>query len=76
MCRNFLRIHPDRRLSLDHKPYSVQYLETYDAEHGTEYAEKAKALFFQLGKAVIQADESEQFKEAITLLNFKEILYS
>lgn len=76
MCRNFLRIHPDRRLSIDHKPYSVQYLETYDAEHATEYAEKAKAVFFQVAKAVVQADEREQSRETITLLNFKEILYS
>jgi len=56
--------------------YSVQYLETYDAEHATEYAEKAKAVFFQVAKAVVQADEREQSRETITLLNFKEILYS
>lgn len=76
MCRKFLRIHPDRRLSLDHKPYSVQYLETYDAEHATDYAEKAKAVFFQVGQAVVQADEREESRETITLLNFKETLYS
>lgn len=76
MCRKFLRIHPDRRLSIDHKPYSVQYLETYDAEHATEYAEKARAVFFQVAKAVVQADEREHSKETITLLNFNEILYS
>ncbi|HYJ87143.1 MAG TPA: hypothetical protein VEW46_13870 [Pyrinomonadaceae bacterium] len=75
MCRKFLRIHPNRRLSIDHKPYSVQFLETYDGEHGTQYAEKAKAVFFEVAKAVIQADEREQSKETISLLNFKEILY-
>ncbi len=75
MCRKFLRIHPNRRLSIDHKPYSVQYLETYDAEHATEYAERAKAVFFQVAKAVVQADRLEQSVETTTLLNFKEILY-
>lgn len=76
MCRQFLRIHPNRRLSIDHKPYSVQYLETYDAEHATEYAERGKAVFFEVAKAVVQADRIEQSVEGMTLLNFKEILYS
>lgn len=76
MCRKFLRIHPNGRLSIDHKPYSVQYLETYDAEHATEYAEKAKAGFFQVAKAVVQADRIEHSVEGMTLLNFKDILYS
>jgi hypothetical protein len=75
MCRRFLQIHPNSRLSIDHKPYSIQYLEIYDAEHVTDYAEKAKAVFFDVAKAVVQADDTEESRENMTLLNFKEILY-
>jgi len=75
MCRRFLQIHPNSRLSIDHKPYSIQYLEIYDAEHATDYAEKAKAVFFDVAKAVVQADNTEESRENMTLLNFKEILY-
>lgn len=76
MCRRFLRIHPYRRLSIDHKPYTVQYLQIYDRQHGTENAEKAKAVFFQLAKVVVQVDGIEKPQEMITLLNFKETLDS
>ena len=76
MCRKFLRIHPDRRLSIDQKPYSVQYLEIYDREHASQYAEKSKDLFFQIARIIVQADGTERTQERIALLNFKEILYS
>jgi hypothetical protein len=76
LCRRFLSVHPDRRLSIDHKPYSVQYLEAYDAEHGTEYAEKARSMFIQVAQAVMQADEREEPREIMTFMNFKEILYA
>ena len=75
MCRRFFSIHPNSRLSIDHKPESVQYLERYDAEHGTEYAEKAKRVFIKVAQAVVMADEKEQFKETMTFLNFKAVLY-
>jgi len=76
MCRRFLRIHPNRRLSIDHPPSTVRYLDTYDREHGTEYAQKAKDIFFKLASAIVQADGIERPEEMMTLLNFKEILYS
>jgi hypothetical protein len=76
MCRKFLSIHPDRRLSIDHKPYSVQFLEAYDAEHSTDFAKRARDVFFQIAKAVVQADEREEFEEMMTLMNFNEILCS
>jgi hypothetical protein len=76
MCRRFLRIHPDRRFSIDRKPDSVRCLEIYDHEHATGYAGKAKAVFFEIAKAVVQADGLEEVEETMTLLNFKEILDS
>jgi SpoVK/Ycf46/Vps4 family AAA+-type ATPase len=76
LCRKFLRIHPNRRLSIDHMPYSVPYLQIYDRENGTEYAEKAKAMFFRVANAIVKADGEEKPEEMMTLLNFKEILYS
>lgn len=76
MCRRFLRIHPNSRFSIDHPPSAVRYLDIYDREHGTEYAKKARDIFFKLASAIVQADEIEKPQEMITLLNFKEILYS
>jgi hypothetical protein len=76
LCRKFLTIHPDSRFSIDHKPYSLQFLETYDAEHATDYAKRAKTMFFQIAKAVVEADEREQSEEMMTLMNFSEILCS
>lgn len=76
LCRKFLRVHPHRRLSIDHMPYSVQYLQIYDRKHGTEHAERARAMFFRLANAIVKADGTEKQEEMMTLLNFKEILYS
>ncbi|MGI8668348.1 MAG: AAA family ATPase [Aridibacter sp.] len=77
LCRKFLHIHPkNRHLSIDYVPYSVQHLQIYDREHGTEYAEKAKAMFFRLANAIVKADDAEKSEEMMMLLNFKEILYS
>jgi len=75
LCRKFLQIHPNRRLSIDHMPYSIQYLQSYDRENRTEYAERAKAMFFRLANAIVKADGKEKPEEMITLLNFKDILY-
>lgn len=76
MCRRFLHAHPDRRLSIDQKPYTVQFLQSYDRQHKTEYAQEAIAIFLQLAQAVIAADGIERPQEMMTLLNFKEILDS
>ncbi len=76
LCRKFLHVHPNRRLSIDHMPHSVQCLQIYDREHGTEYSEKTKAMFFRLANAIVKADGAEKTEEMMTLLNFKEILYS
>lgn len=76
LCRKFVGTYPDRWLSIDYTPDSVQYLQSHDREHGTEYAEKAKAIFFRLASAIVNADGVETSQETITLLNFKEILDS
>src|SRR5687768_6445264 len=49
--RQFLRIHPDRLLTLDNLPLSVRLLQVYDGSHGTEYANKARLLFVQFSEA-------------------------
>ena len=35
LCRRFLRLYPDRNISIDYIPNSVKYLQIYDREHGT-----------------------------------------
>ena len=74
MQRQFLRIHPDRHLTLDHLPLSVRLLDVYDRSHGTEYAAKARLLFTQFADALIRIDQNETRFEKIVLENFKDIL--
>lgn len=75
LCREFLRLYPKRRLTIDHLPSSIRRLLAYDQAHGTEYAQKARALFLRFAEAMVNADKSMHPHESITLLNFKEILY-
>ena len=72
--RQFLRIHPDRFLTLDHLPLSVRLLDIYDRSHGTEYATQARLLFVQFADALIKTDKNETGFERLVLENFKEIL--
>ena len=74
LCREFLRIHPETRMTVDHLPTSVRLLLAYDQTHGTEYANKARTLFTQFAEALVKADNNEHPIEAIILANFKEIL--
>lgn len=70
----FLRIYPDRFLTLDYLPLSVRLLDVYDRSHGTQYATKARLLFILFADAIIKADKDENIYEKMTLENFKEIL--
>ena len=70
----FLRLHPDRFLTLDHLPLSVRLLDLYDRSHGTQYAAKARLIFTQFVDAIIHADKEENVFEKMVLENFKEIL--
>jgi hypothetical protein len=74
LCREFLRVHPETRMTVDHLPTSVRLLMAYDQAHGTEYANKARTLFVQFGEALVKADNNEHPIEAIILANFKDIL--
>jgi hypothetical protein len=72
--RQFLRILPDRLLTLDHVPLSVRLLDVYDQSHGTEYANKARLLFVQFSEAMIKADKEEHPIEVAFLGHFRQIL--
>lgn len=74
LCREFLRIYPEKRLTIDHMPSSVRLLIAYDQAHGTQYADKARTLFIQFSEALVKADNNEHPVEAIILANFKDIL--
>jgi hypothetical protein len=74
LFREFLQLYPNKRLTLDHIPPSIRFLQTYDQSHGTEYAGKAKSLFIQFAEAIVKADREEDFIESNTLANFKDIL--
>ena len=72
----FLHTYPEVRTTLEHAPTSIKYLEDYDKRHGTEYAEKAKDMFWQLVLAVTNADGEFISIEGITAANFKQMLGS
>lgn len=74
LFREVLQLYPNQRLTLDHVPASIRLLKTYDQNHGTDYAGKAKALFIQFGEAIVRADKQEDFAEDILLTNFKDVL--
>ena len=74
LCREFLRIYPEKRLTIDHMPSSVRLLIAYDQAYGTQYADKARTLFIQFSEALVKADNNEHPVEAIILANFKDIL--
>lgn len=54
----------------------VRSLEIYDAQHGSDYAEKAKSMFFRFANSLVKIDGSITQKEEIELNKFKGILYS
>ncbi len=74
LCQEFLRVHPERSMTLDHLPSSIRLLLAYDQAHGTEFADKARMLFVQFAEALVKADNNEHPVEAIILANFKDIL--
>lgn len=54
----------------------VRALEIYDVQHGSDYAEKAKSMFFRFANSLVKIDGDISRKEEIELNKFKEILYS
>ena len=74
LFREFLKLYPNKQLTLDHVPASIRLLKTYDESHGTDYAGKVKDLFIQIAEAIVRADQQEDFGEDILLTNFKDVL--
>ena len=60
---------------LDRTPVTVSYLETYDARHGTNYADRTRSLLFQFANLVIKSDGRVTPVEEAALSEFKEALY-
>jgi AAA+ superfamily predicted ATPase len=55
---------------------SVRALEIYDTQHGTNYAEMSKTMFFRFANSLVKADGKIAREEEIELIKFKNILYS
>lgn len=54
----------------------IRTLEIYDIKHGSDFAEKAKAMFFRFVNSLVKIDGNISKKQEIELNKFKEILYS
>jgi SpoVK/Ycf46/Vps4 family AAA+-type ATPase len=52
------------------------YLEIYDNENGTDFAEKAKTMYFRFANFIIKADGRVTDQEKILLSKFNDLLYS
>ena len=74
LFREFLNLYPNKRLTLDHLPSSIRFLQTYDEEHNTDFSAMAANLFIQFGEAIVKANQKEDHGEAMLLENFKDIL--
>lgn len=61
--------------NFDRTPVSISYLETYDARHGTSYADKTRHLLFQFANLIIKFDGTITPSEERALSEFREILY-
>jgi hypothetical protein len=57
-------------------PFSVQLLQIYDSTHRTDYASKARDMFFRFANAITKADGMITSEDEAALLEFKETLYS
>ncbi|HUS12224.1 MAG TPA: AAA family ATPase [Pyrinomonadaceae bacterium] len=73
-CRNTIRRDPSlyREVSM---PMVVSALEQYDSQNGTDYALKAKAMFFQFANAVAKADGKIGPQEERALAELSELFY-
>jgi len=71
---NSVRKNPQLYMNL-RVPPAVTYLRIYDNEHGTDYAEAAKAMFFRYANAVTKADGRITKEEELALSKFKQTLY-
>jgi len=56
-------------------PSTVDFLRIYDDQHGTNYADLAKAVFFQYANAFVKADGKITAEERGALALFKENLF-
>ena len=66
---------PHLRRKLERTPAVVSYLETYDASHGTVYADRARQALFQFANFVIKSDGRITPAEESSLAEFKQTLY-
>lgn len=74
LFREFLKLYPTKRLTLDHVPSSIRLLQSYDEEHKTNFAKKAVSLFVQFCDAIVNANKKEDHGEMMLFENFKETL--
>lgn len=74
ILRRGLRESPEVYLNL-RLPPPVFYLAHYDNAYGTDYAEKAKAMFFRFANAITKADGKISAAEESALAQFKAILF-
>lgn len=74
ILRNSIRNNPDLYLKL-RLPTPVFYLLDYDRAYGTDYAEKAKTMFFRFANAITKADGRISPAEENALAEFKSILF-
>jgi SpoVK/Ycf46/Vps4 family AAA+-type ATPase len=54
----------------------IRALEIFDAQHGTDYSEIGKKMFFRFANSLVKIDGNVTAIEERELNNFKEILYS
>lgn len=75
LCNKCLGIYPHSCLSIDNLPLTIQYLQIYDQKKGTEYAKKAKEMFFRFAAMIARVDGLKDWEEHLILRNYRDVLY-
>jgi Holliday junction resolvasome RuvABC ATP-dependent DNA helicase subunit len=74
ILRGLMRRNTDAYPNLQ-RPPAIFYLSHYDQIYGTDYAEKAKTMFFRFANAITKTDGRISPAEESVLVEFKSILF-
>lgn len=70
-----MNIRRDSSICKQRIPSAVRYLWSYDIEHSTDYATRAKAIFYYSAEAIIYADGTVTKYEEAFLDDYKSLLH-
>jgi len=74
LLRQFRKLYPKNRVTVDNLPISILVLQNYDKKHNTEFANKVRRIFINFADAIVMADKNKNPSEYVGLEYFKGVL--